>query len=119
MIGFSFSYQILTQLKKFLRWKCFITKAPVLHQFHQFPDKYLCGSSCFKNPSSQSGKKIPDLDYSKIPDQEFKSWSTKYLNLIIKSKIWYIHDFFEPTNNNASSSAVIAYLNILIFWPFL
>ena len=41
--------------------------------------------------------------YGKIPDQGFKSWSTKYPKLEIKSKSWYIHDFFEPVSNNASS----------------
>ena len=87
MIGFSFSYRISTQLEKFLWWKWLIPKAPVLHQFHQFPDKYMCGPSCFKNSGSQSGKNFPDQHYSNIPDQEFKSWSTKYLNLIIKAKV--------------------------------
>ena len=118
MIGFSFSYKIWTQLKKFLRWRSFIPKAPVLHQFHQFYDKYLCGPSCFKSSGSQSGKN----SWSALQHnfrQEFKSWFTKYLNLIITNKSRYIHDFFESMNNNASSSAVIAYLNILIFWHFL
>ena len=59
MVGFSFSQQILTQLKKFLRWRYFVPKALLFfHQFHQFPEKYLCGPSCFKNSGSQSGKKI-------------------------------------------------------------
>ena len=56
-------------------------------------------------------EKIPDQYYSKILDQKFKSWFTKYLNLIIKNKSRYIPDFFESLNNNASSSAVIAYFN--------
>ena len=56
-------------------------------------------------------EKIPDQYYSKILDQKLKSWFTKYLNLIIKNKSRYIHDFFESLNNNASSSAVIAYFN--------
>ena len=48
-------------------------------------------------------KKIPDQRCSKIPDQEIKYWSTKYLEMTIKDKIWYIHDFFEPVSNDASS----------------
>ena len=48
-------------------------------------------------------KKISDQYYGKIPHQEFKSWSTKYLKLKIKNKIWCIHNFFEPVSNNASS----------------
>ena len=52
----------------------------------------------------------------KISDQEFKSWSTKYLKLKIKNKSWYIHDFFEPVSNNASSTSpfnvVIGYFDI-------
>ena len=40
--------------------------------------------------------------------------------MIIKDKSWYIHDFFEPVNNNAiayypSNAAVIAYFDILTF----
>ena len=35
-----------------------ISKALVLHQFHQFPDKDLCGQSCLKNSGSRSGKKF-------------------------------------------------------------
>ena len=63
MVGFSFSYQILTQLKKFLWWSYFIPKAlSFFHQFHQFPEKYLCGSSCVK---------IRVLNQEKIPDQHF------------------------------------------------
>ena len=60
----------------------------------------------------------------KISDQEFKSWSTKYLKLKIKNKSWCIHDFSKTISNNASSSspfnaAVIGYFDILIFWHFL
>ena len=59
MLGFSFSYQILTQLKKFLWWRYFISKAPLFfHQFHQFPETCLCRPICFKNLGSQSGKKF-------------------------------------------------------------
>ena len=58
-VTFSFSQQILTQLKKFLRCRYFVPKALLFfHQFHKFPEKYLCGPSCFKNSGSQSGKKI-------------------------------------------------------------
>ena len=56
------------------------------------------------------------LALSKILDQEFKSWSTKYFKLKIKNN----HDFFEPVRNNASSTSlfnatVIGYFDILTF----
>ena len=56
----------------------------------------------------------------KISDQEFKSWSTKYLKLKIKNKSWYIHDIFEPLSNNASltfpfNATVVGYFDILEF----
>ena len=112
---FRFLYRILTQLKKFLRWRYFVPeKLSFLHQFHQFPDKCLCGPNCFKHSGSPIRKKASNQHCSKIPYQEFKSWSTKHLKLIMKNRSWYIHDFFEPVINNASSS-----LNILIFWYFL
>ena len=63
--------------------------------------------------------------YGKIPDQGFKSWSTKYPKLEIKNKSWYIHDFFEPVSNNASSTSPFnatvigyGYFDILIFTLF-
>ena len=121
MVGFSFSYQTLTQLKKFLWWRYFISKAhSVLLQLHQFPNRYLCRPSCFKNSVSQSGKKIPGQHYSKFSEQDFKSWSTKYLKLIIKKESWHIHNFFESVKNNTSLSspfnaAVIGYFDFLIF----
>ena len=121
MVGFSFSYRILTQFKIFLRWSYFIPKAlSFLHQFHQFPSKYLCRPSCFKTSGSQSGKKIPNQHYSKIPEQEFESWYTKFLELTTKDKIWYIHDFFKAVGNNAGSSSylMLLLLAILIFWYF-
>ena len=118
MIGFSFSYQILTQLKKFLLWRCFIPKAPVLHQFHQFPDKYLCGPSCFKNMGSQSGKKFLVSTTVKFPIRNLNHGLQNSQPDYKEQKL--IHSwFFEPINNNASSSAAIAYLNILIFSHFL
>ena len=122
MVGFSFSWQISTQLKKFLRWRYFIPKVFLFfHQFHKSTEKYLCGLSCFKNSGSQAGKKNSNQHYGKIPDKKFKSWSTKYLELKIKNKSWYIHDFFEPVSYNASSTSpfnaiVIGYFDILIFW---
>ena len=69
-------------------------------------------------------EKIRDQHYSKTPDQEINSWSTKYLELIIKNKSWYIHDFFEQVSNNDSLSspfnaAAITHFNILIFLHFL
>ena len=71
-------------------------------------------------------EKISDQYYGKIPDQEFRSWSTKYLKLKIKNKIWCIHNFFVPVSNNASSDSssilqvtVIGYFDISIFWYFL
>ena len=117
MVGFSFSWQISTQLKKFLRWRYFIPKVFLFfHQFHKSTEKYLCGLSCFKNSGSQAGKKNSNQHYGKIPDKKFKSWSTKYLELKIKNKSWYIHDFFEPVSNNASSTSpfnvVIGYFDI-------
>ena len=68
-------------------------------------------------------KKILDQHYGKIPNQEFKLWSTKYLKLKLKNKSWYIQVFFEPVRNNASSSSlfnatVIGYFDILILWYF-
>ena len=60
----------LTNIWLFVFWPNFysIEKVPsvkilskalsFLNQFHQFPEKYLCGSSCFKNSSSQLGKKF-------------------------------------------------------------
>ena len=108
---------IWTQLKKFLQWSYFIPKAlSFLHQFHHFPDEYLCGSSCFKTSGSQSGIN----SWSAIQQN---SRSTKYLELTIKDKSWHIHDIFEPVSNNASSSspfnaAAIAHFNFLIFWYF-
>ena len=63
---------------------------------------------------------ISDQHYGKISDQEFKSWSTKYLKLKIKNKSWYIHDIFEPLSNNASltfpfNATVVGYFDILTF----
>ena len=77
----------------------------------------------FKKLGFSIRKKIPDQHYGKIPDQEFKLWSTKYLKLKIRSKSWYIHNFFEPVSNNESSTSpfyatVIGYFDILIFWYF-
>ena len=68
-------------------------------------------------------EKIRDRHYNKTSDQEINSWSMKYLELTIKGKSWYIHDFFKPGTNNASSSspfnaAAIAHINILIVWYF-
>ena len=65
-------------------------------------------------------KKNSNQHYGKIPNQEFKSWFTKYLKLKIKNKSWYIYDFFEPESNNVSSTSpfnatVIGYFDILTF----
>ena len=79
------SYQILTTFKKFIRWGYFIPEAlSYLPSFHEFIDEYLCGPSCFKTSDYQSEKSIADKHYSQISDQEFKYWSTRYLELIIK-----------------------------------
>ena len=77
----------------------------------------------FWNSGSQSGKKNSNQHYGKIPDQEFKLWSTKYLKLKIRSKSWYIYNFFEPVSNNESSTSpfyatVIGNFDMLIFWYF-
>ena len=59
MVGFSFSKQVLTQLKKFLQWRYLIPKALLFFdQFHQFSEKYQYAPSCFKNSGFQSGKKF-------------------------------------------------------------
>ena len=79
VVGFSFSSQILTQLKKFLRWRYFIPKALFFfHQFHQFPEKYLWRPSCFKNSGSQSGKKFLISTMVKSPIMIYKISQTEY-----------------------------------------
>ena len=64
--------------------------------------------------------KLPNQHYSKIPEQEFESWYTQFLELTTKDKIWYIHDFFKAVGNNAGSSSylMLLLLVILIFWYF-
>ena len=64
--------------------------------------------------------KLPNQHYSKIPEQEFESWYTQFLELTTKDKIWYIHDFFKAVGNNAGSSSylMLLLLAILIFWYF-
>ena len=59
MVGFSFSYRILTKFNKFLWSRYFIPKElSFLRQFHQSPEKYLCRPNPGQNPGSQSGKKF-------------------------------------------------------------
>ena len=117
-------FWILTLVKKFLRRR-------LLSSFYNLVSSFifcisfinLLTSICVDRVVLKiwvlNQEKKPDQYYSKIPDQEFKSWSTKYLKPIIKNKSWCIHDFFEPVSNNTSSIAVIAHLNILIFWLFI
>ena len=108
-------------MKKFLWWRYFISKAPLFSiNFTNFL-KHACADQFVLKFGFSIRKKISDQYYGKIPDQEFKSWSTKYLKLKIKNKIWCLHIFFEPVSNNASSSSisqvtVIGYFDILIFF---
>ena len=77
-------------------------------------------TTLFKKFGFSIRKEVPYQHYGKIPYQEFKSWSAKYLKLKVKSKSWYIHDLFKPVSNNSNSSfpfntAVIDCFDILIF----
>ena len=115
-----FSYQILTQLKKLLQWRFFIAKAlSFLHQFHQFPEKYLCEPSCFKNLGSQSGRKF--LINTTVKFQ------VRNLNMIYKisqtenKEQKMIHPWFFQTSNSTQvclSHLMLLLLAILIFWYF-
>ena len=124
MVGFSFSQQILTQLNKFLRWRTLFLKDFYFSiNFTSFLENIYVQQVVFKIRVFNQ-EKISDQHYGKILNQELKSWSTKYLKLKIKNKSWYVHDFFEPIGNNASSTSpfnatVIDYFDILIFWHFL
>ena len=65
-------------------------------------------------------KKSSDQHSGKIVNQEFRSWSTKYLKLKIKNKSWYIHDIFEPVSSTQVQLPLLMLLllAILIFWYF-
>ena len=112
-----FSYRILTQLKKLLQWRFFIAKAlSFLHQFHQFPEKYLCEPSCFKNSGSQSGRKF--LINTTVKFQ------VRNLNMIYKisqtenKEQKMIHPWFFQTSNSTQvclSHLMLLLLAILIF----
>ena len=112
-------------MKKFLWWR-FLKHLYFSINFTNFL-KHVCVDQFVLKFGISIRKKISDQYHGKIPDQEFKSWSIKYLKLKIKNKIWCIHNFFEPVSNNASSSnsassssisqvTVIGYFDILIFF---
>ena len=112
-----------------LNWKNFCSddtlflKQCFLPSFSLMSWKMFVQTKLFKKLGFSIRKKIPDQHYGKIPDQEFKLWSTKYLKLKIRSKSWYIYNFFEPVSNNESSTSpfyatVIGYFDMLIFWYF-
>ena len=65
-------------------------------------------------------KKSSDQHSGKTVNQEFRSWSTKYLKLKIKNKSWYIHDIFEPVSSTQVQLSLLMLLSlaILIFWYF-
>ena len=114
--------------KFWLNWKNYSGEDILFLKHFYFPINFInfmeiiCVDQVFlKNSGFQSGKK--NLISTKIPDQEFKSWSIKYLKLKIKSRSWYIHDFFKPVSKSAISTspfnaAVLGYFDILIFWYF-
>ena len=88
MVGFSFSYQILVWLKN-----SFGKDTLFLKHFH-FCISFIncltniCVYQVILKIRALNQEKIPHQHHSKIPDQEFKSWSSKYLKLIIKNKSW-------------------------------
>ena len=56
-------------------------------------------------------------------DQVVKIWVLNHKKISWSAR-WYLHDFFEPVSNNASSSSpfnaavIIIAINIFIFWYF-
>ena len=83
-------------LSKFwLNWKKFSSEDTLFLKHFYFSISFTnflintcLGQAVFKYSGSQSGKNISDQHYGKIPDQEFKSWFTKYFKLKIKDESW-------------------------------
>ena len=107
--------------EKFFRWRYFIPKGFLfLHQFHQFPEKYLCRPSCFKDSGSQSGKKFLISTTVKFPIsnlnhdlQNISNWKqrTKFYTSMIFSNQWVTKQVHLP-------HLMLLLLPILIFWYF-
>ena len=110
----------MTQLKKFLRWRYFVTKALFFfHEFHKFPEKYLCQPNCFKKSASQSEKRILISTTVKLPIRNLNHHLQNISNWKLGIHLW----FFGTWSNNASSTSpfnatFIGYFDILLFWYF-